>query len=151
MKSDTLERLAAAPVELQGLLARLEGAGGVDRPRAPGKWSPRQILAHLADVESVQCVRVMGMLASENPELVAFDADEWAAAGRYASRDAGASAAASAAARSRLVELARSLDDAALSRPGTHPRCGAFTVGSWLEFIVWHDENHLGQLRESLS
>src|SRR5471030_2409550 len=40
---------------------------------APGKWSPRQIVAHLADAELVGAHRMRQVIAEDNPTLIAFD------------------------------------------------------------------------------
>ncbi len=40
---------------------------------APGKWSIRQIVAHLADADLVGAHRFRQLIAEENPTLVAFD------------------------------------------------------------------------------
>ena len=146
---DTLKALASANTALLDVLGRLEKAGKLEHAREPGKWTPRQIAAHLADVESVQTVRVLAMLAQDNPPMLAFNADDWAAAGAYATRDVQHSARAFVAARERNLELWRALTPAQLERRGTHPSRGEFTVGAWLGFIVKHDANHLAQLEAS--
>jgi hypothetical protein len=148
--NDTLHALSATPEKLLDLHKRLEKVGKLDHPREPGKWTPRQILAHLADVEAVQTVRVMAMLAQDNPPMLGFNADEWAAAGRYAIRTAERSVRSFAAARERNLELWVPLTVDQLERKGTHPTRGEFTVGGWLEFVSRHDANHLAQLEASL-
>ncbi len=147
---ETLNALSATPEKILDLLDRLEKASKLDLPREPGKWTPRQILAHLADVEAVQTVRVMAMLAQDNPVMLGFNADDWAAAGRYASRDPRQSAQVFAGARAHNLELWAALSPDQLGRKGTHPSRGEFTVGAWLGFVAKHDLNHLAQLEASL-
>ena len=53
---------------------------------APGKWSIRQIVAHLADSEMVGAHRFRQMIAEDNPTLIAFDQDAWARNLDYARR-----------------------------------------------------------------
>jgi DinB superfamily len=148
--NETLNALSATPEKILDLLNRLEKAGKLDLPREPGKWTPRQILAHLADVEAVQTVRVMAMLAQDNPVMLGFNADDWAAAGRYATRAAERSARSFIADRERNLELWSTLSSDQLERKGTHPSRGEFTVGAWLGFVSKHDANHLAQLEASL-
>ncbi len=45
---------------------------------APGKWSIREITAHLADTELVAGHRFRQLIAEDNPTLVAFDQNAWA-------------------------------------------------------------------------
>jgi uncharacterized damage-inducible protein DinB len=52
-------------------------------PEAPGKWSVRQALAHLADSELVGAFRFRMALAHDAPELPGYDQDAWARALRY--------------------------------------------------------------------
>jgi DinB superfamily len=148
--NDTLNALSSTPEKMLDLLNQLEKAGKLDLPREPGKWTPRQILAHLADVEAVQTVRVLAMLAQDNPPMLGFNADDWAAAGKYASRDVQKSAQTFGVARVRNLELWSTLSPDQLERKGTHPSRGEFTVGAWLGFVAKHDANHLAQLEASL-
>jgi DinB superfamily len=148
--NETLNALSETPEKMLDLLGRLENTGKLDHPREPGKWTPRQILAHLADVEAVQTVRVMAMLAQDNPPMLGFNADDWAATGRYAGRDARQSAQTFGASRARNLELWGTLSNDQQERKGTHPTRGEFTVGAWLGFVAKHDANHLAQLEASL-
>lgn len=148
--NESLRALRAAPSTLLDLLGRLEKAGRLDHPREPGKWTPRQIAAHLSDVEAIQTVRVMAMLAQDRPTMMGFNADDWAAAGGYASRDVQMSARSFVAARERNLELWRGLSPDQLERRGIHPTRGEFTLGTWLDFVSNHDANHLAQLEASL-
>src|SRR6266852_1422592 len=57
----------------------LTGAAGeeVDFAPAPGKWTIRQIMAHLADSELVGAHRLRLVIAEGNPTLTAFDQNAW--------------------------------------------------------------------------
>jgi hypothetical protein len=82
---ETPNALSSTPATLHNLIERLGNAGKLESPREPGKWTPQQIMAHLADVEAVQTVRVMAMLAMlahDRPVMLGFNADDWVAAGR---------------------------------------------------------------------
>lgn len=59
------------------------GEEGSTRPRAPGKWSPRQILGHLIDSAVVNKQRFV--LAQIEDDLVfpGYRQDAWVAAQRY--------------------------------------------------------------------
>ncbi len=148
--NEILRSLGSTPARLEGLEGQLVNAVRVDSPRAPGKWSPRQILAHLSDVESVQRVRVMAMLSEDHPVMLGFNADSWAAAGAYDKRDTSSSLAAYTALRASNLELWSALSSQQLERRGTHPTRGEFSVQQWLGFVAQHDLNHLAQLEASL-
>ena len=66
----------------------LTGAAGeeVDFAPAPGKWTIRQIMAHLADAEMVGAHRLRLVVAEDNPTLTSFDQDAWTRNLDYARR-----------------------------------------------------------------
>src|ERR1017187_9433333 len=57
-----------------------------DFASAPGKWSVRQIVAHVADAELVSAHRLRQVMAEEHPTLIAYDQDAWTANLDYARR-----------------------------------------------------------------
>ncbi|MGH9483386.1 MAG: DinB family protein, partial [Terriglobales bacterium] len=59
---DPMPVIAATAGQLDALLRTL-GPDRVERPRAPGKWSPREIACHLADCEIVFSYRLRQALA----------------------------------------------------------------------------------------
>src|SRR5579863_2674607 len=79
------EVVAATASRLEQLLGQM-GPERADKSPAPGKWSIRQIVAHLADCELVFAHRMRQVLAEENPTLVAFDQEAWARNLDYARR-----------------------------------------------------------------
>src|SRR4029450_10033335 len=50
----------------------------LDGRPAPGKWSAREVVHHLADSEMTAGVRLRVLLATDNPRIVGFDQDEFA-------------------------------------------------------------------------
>jgi DinB superfamily len=148
--NETVQALTQTLSKLETITAQLEAQGKLDAPREVGKWTPRQILAHLADVESVQTIRVLAMLSEDTPRMVGFHADTWAEAGAYATRNAQGSLKTFSALRQHNLELWGMLTDAQLERRGVHPTRGEFSIGEWLGFVARHDANHMAQLETSL-
>lgn len=74
---DPFEVLAETPGVLGNLTAGLSEAQEC-APEAPGKWSVRQVVAHLADSELVGGFRFRMVLAHDAPELPGYDQDRWA-------------------------------------------------------------------------
>src|SRR5436305_13447467 len=72
-----LERFRRGPEVLAMVLTGVFGEEEDFTP-APGKWSIRQIIAHLADAELVGAHRLRQVIAEDNPTLIAFDQDAWA-------------------------------------------------------------------------
>src|SRR5260370_39487201 len=74
---DPMKVLAAPPGKLGRLIDGVTLRQLGRRP-APGKWSIRDIVAHLADTELVQSCRCRWMAFEDNPALIPFDQDKWA-------------------------------------------------------------------------
>jgi uncharacterized damage-inducible protein DinB len=136
--------IAATSGELARLLAAIGPKRATDPP-APGKWSPREILCHLADTELVFAYRLRQALAEDHHVIQPFDQDLWAR--RYASFDADAALAMFSSARGWNLTLIRSLNPADSSRPVTHPERGTMTLWTLVETMGGHDINHLNQIR----
>src|SRR5215469_6360744 len=72
-----VERFRRSPELLAVVLTGVFGEEE-DFTTAPGKWSIRQIVAHLADTELVFAHRFRQVIAEQNPTIIAFDQDAWA-------------------------------------------------------------------------
>ena len=134
---------------LDGLMAGLS-AEQMERPWAPGKWTPREIVVHLADVEIAFCFRIRQALAPTEGEahsvIQPFDQDAWAR--RYGVYDAALAMALFRAARGWNMRLLETVTRADLERMVTHPERGTMTFAALLESIAGHDLNHLSQLEQ---
>jgi uncharacterized damage-inducible protein DinB len=120
----------------------------IEDPIAPGKWSPRQIVAHLADCEMVFGFRLRQTLAMDSPVIQPFDQDDWAK--QYAAYDLASALAMFRAAREWNVKLIGALNEADWQREMTHPERGTMTFQNVVETMAGHDMNHLGQLQSLL-
>jgi uncharacterized damage-inducible protein DinB len=116
----------------------------IEAPTAPGKWSVREIAAHLADCELVFCFRLRQTLAEPSPILQPFDQDLWAR--HYAAYDLPRALELFRAARAWNLRLIGSLSEAELQRPVTHPERGTMTLQTIVETMAGHDLNHLAQI-----
>jgi hypothetical protein len=145
---DALAVMGATPGRLRQLVDAI-GEGGLTTPRAAGKWSPRDILCHLADCEVVFSFRLRQALAEDNPVVLAFNQEDWAAP--YSNQDAAAALAAFSAMRAWNLSLVNAVPQAARERRLTHPERGEMTFQTVLETMGGHDLNHLAQLEEVAS
>src|ERR687887_189248 len=50
----------------------------LDGRPAPGKWSAREVVHHLADSEMTAAIRARLLVAVDRPQIVGFDQDEFA-------------------------------------------------------------------------
>jgi uncharacterized damage-inducible protein DinB len=133
--------------ETPGRLAQLVesiGAERLEQPPAPGKWSARDIVSHLADAEIAFAFRLRQTLAEDHHIIQPFDQDLWAKS--YSAGDAHLALAALSALRAWNVALIRSVGPADLAKPVTHPERGAMTFQTIVETMAGHDRNHLKQV-----
>jgi len=113
--------------------------------RAPqGKWSAREIVAHLADCELVFSFRLRQTLAEDHPTLQPFDQDRWAA--RCANCDMTSALSLFGAARNWNLLLLTGVTEAERTRPVSHPERGTMTLWTIVETMAGHDLNHLQQI-----
>jgi hypothetical protein len=116
---------------------------------APGKWSPAEIVCHLADCELVFGFRLRQTLAEDAPTIQPFDQEKWAATYPGISAKQALSTFSALRAWNRL--LIEGALPAASERPMTHPERGAMTFMTVVETMAGHDLNHLAQLQKLAS
>jgi uncharacterized damage-inducible protein DinB len=114
---------------------------------APGKWSIREVVGHLADTERLFTYRALHFLRRDPAPLPSMDPDAWAEA-------SGAHTRALADLRAELDEVRRGslaffgrLTPDDLDVTGVASGC-TFTVRSLPWIIAGHELHHLGVLRE---
>jgi len=144
---DPLGVTRATPDRLENLLAA-RGDDVLNRAPAPGKWSVRDILCHLADCEVVFAFRLRQALAEDHHVIQPFDQDDWAAT--YARYDAHMALAAFSAIRQWNLALIAGLAAEDLNKPLNHPERGDMTLRVVIETMGGHDLNHLRQVEAIL-
>jgi uncharacterized damage-inducible protein DinB len=145
---DPVPVLAATPGRLESLV-RAMGAGRITTPPAPGKWSARDILCHLADCELAFGFRLRQTLAEDNHTIQPFDQEKWAAP--YAGLSAADALVAFAALRRWNLALIQASLPTHANKAVSHPERGAMTFSTIVETMAGHDLNHLGQLERMAS
>jgi hypothetical protein len=143
---DPMAVLAATPARLEAAVAAI-GQDGLERPWAPGKWTSREVLCHLADCEVGIGFRLRQALAEDGGVAQPFDQDAWAR--RYGPLSADAALNAFRGLRAWNLALLRGVGAADLERTYTHPERGEETVRMLRDFLAGHDLNHLGQLERA--
>ncbi len=144
-----IEVLSSTPKQIAQLLKRVSKKKLGRRP-APNAWSVTEILAHLADTETVQSYRLRLILGSNKTPIQAFDQDVWAKFSKYSTHDPTLSFLAYRTNRERNLRLLQSLPRTMWSRYGIHSERGKETVTRVTEMMAGHDINHLSQIRRIL-
>ncbi len=128
--------------QIASLLARIGERSPT--PPAPGKWSPAEIIAHLADCEIVFAFRLRQTLAEDTPTIQPFNQEKWAAT--YPGIKAGQGLGVFTSVRRWNLHLIQNELPAAADRKVIHPERGTMTFQTIVETMAGHDLNHIGQL-----
>ena len=111
-----------------------------------GKWTPNELIGHLADSEWVYGYRLRLILCEDNPTILGMNQDLWVAGQRHNEREP-----------SELVEMFRTMrqfnlalwtrvSPADLQRTGQHNERGPESLGVMLRMLAGHDLSHLDQI-----
>ena len=140
-----LDALAETPGTIRQLVERWSEAD-FEGSYAPGKWSFRKLLVHLAQTELALTTRARFALSQEGYASQSFSQDDWMAI----DNQAGARAALDAYTSLRQFNLAmwRSLTPEQIDRTFTHPEYGELTVGWIMAQMAGHDIHHLKQFQQ---
>lgn len=111
-----------------------------------GKWTPNEVIGHLADSEWVYGYRLRLILCEDNPTILGINQDLWVAGQRHNEREP-----------LDLVEMFRTMrqfnlvlwtrmSPADLKRTGQHNERGPESLGVMLRLLAGHDLSHLDQI-----
>ena len=140
---DALEAFAETPFRIEQLLSGWTDQH-FERSHAPGKWTARQVLVHLAQTELALGTRVRFALAQDGYAAQNFSQDDWLPADSH--MDARTALGAYTALRRMNVAMFRHLTPEQRNRTFTHPEYGTLTVGWVAAQMAGHDIHHLKQL-----
>lgn len=146
---DPFEVLGGMGIYLDRVLRRTSPRE-MTTPEAPGKWSVRHVMQHMADSELVFAYRIRRILAEDNPVLHLYDQDVWAAGLRYEEVDAQEAVELFSALRRANVRLLRRATAEDLERSGRHEERGAEPLGHMLKLYAGHDLLHQRQIERIL-
>lgn len=125
---------------------------GVDPSRtttgyAPGKWSIRDVVLHMADTERVMAYRAMRIARADTTPLASFDENAWTPVAGANARTMDSLLAEFEAVRHATVALLDGLPAEAWSRRGTASGKGV-SVRALAWIIAGHERHHLAVIRE---
>ena len=133
---DTLKRLTE--------MTRGWTPGDYERPFAPGKWTARQLLTHLAQTELALGVRARMALATPHYSAQNFDQDAWL--DRETGLGGEEAITVLAALSGMNCTLFESLSAAERETAMSHPEYGSITVDWIIYTLAGHQIHHLKQL-----
>ncbi len=112
----------------------------------PGKWSLKELVAHLWRVQQVFSARIEQLLREDNPALVSYDPEADQEFTRLAAQPGEALVSGFMADRTRLVARLEGLAPADWHRPGRHPEFPHYDLHFQVEYMAYHEAHHLYQM-----
>lgn len=143
--SDPVMILRQTPAALQRFLDTVS-AEVVTSPEAPGKWSIREVVQHLADSELVGGFRLRMVMAHDRPPLMGYDQDLWASRLRYRDVEVRDAFEQFAGLRRANVRIWEDLSPTDLVRVGIHSERGEESLEQMRRLYAGHDLLHLEQV-----
>lgn len=139
--------LKSTPEELAGLLERLPHRL-FRRQALPGKWTPNQILGHLADVEWIFGYRLRTIRADQTPLLQGADQEKWVEEQDWNSQAPERLLQTFSALRQVNLDFWDSLSPDDFDKAGRHAEADVLLSIRLLQRILaGHDLSHLGQIK----
>jgi hypothetical protein len=145
---DLIRELERTRDETQGYFSL--GEADLARTYAPGKWSVRFLLHHLADSETVFLDRIRRVISEPRQVLWVYDQDAWAKGLDYDQLPLDISRRVYEPVRAAVIYYA----GVHYERNGTlefvHSVTGVRTLKDELDKVAAHNEHHLRQIRTAL-
>ncbi|HEV7282865.1 MAG TPA: DinB family protein [Pirellulaceae bacterium] len=142
-----IDRYEQGVEELRGLVAGLSGEQAKARP-VEGKWTPLELVNHLADTETFFSERIARTIALDRPLLLGVDEQPYAERLQYQSLDLEDAVAVVVALRKRTASVLRLQSDDAWSRTAVHSESGLLTLRQLVFNPTRHLRHHLRFLAE---
>ncbi len=123
----------------------------LERTYAPGKWSVRFILHHLADSETVLFERIRRVLSEPRQVLWVYNPDAWAKGLDYSQLPLDLSRRVYEAVRNAIIYYARLRYESDGHLEFVHSETGVRTLREEFDKVASHNAHHLEQIRAALS
>ncbi len=145
-EADMVSLLREQLMDTVALLRDLPPEKG-DYAYAPGKWTIKQVIAHLSDTERVMAYRAMRIARGDATPLASFDQDAYVQNMDVSHRTVGDLLEEFQVVRAATIHLVKHLDEETLKRRGTASGNPA-SVRALVYIIAGHERHHAALLRE---
>jgi hypothetical protein len=122
-------------------------ADKADFSYGPGKWTVKEVIGHLIDVERVMAYRALRFARNDKTELPGFDENSWAENAESGKRTLNDLLEEFQVVRASTIDLARHLSAEALARYGS-ANGNKVSVRALFYIIAGHERHHAALLRE---
>lgn len=137
--------LKLGPVVVRRVFERIPSARW-DEPTSEDRFTPREVLAHLADWEPILLQRMVAGVEKPGVQIVAYDEGLRAIEQGYRHMDPWEQLDRFEAGRAMTVRYVEGLAPEVLQNTFVHPERGTMTVEDQANMLLGHDLYHLEQL-----
>ena len=113
-------------------------------------WSAREVVCHVRDIEESFMARFQAIMLTDEPTFLPVEPDRWAEERQYQRNDAAEALQAFRTRRDESLRFLRGLQPDQWERGGIHATRGPMSIKDFVGLMVWHDDNHLDQLKRAL-
>lgn len=138
-----LERQAQETLRLLGGISPEQA----EHRYAPGKWSIKEVVGHIADAERIFGYRALRFARGDGTALPGFDENAYVPAGEFGGRSLAELAAEFKAVREATLAMFRGLPESSMTRAGTASD-SAVSVRALAWITAGHELHHVKLLRE---
>ncbi len=121
-------------------------ADDLSKTYAPGKWTVRMMLAHLADCETAYGWRFLRAAGEPRSPVEAFDENAWADRLDYETRPVAVSKATFLGLRTAFIHWIETLPEDRLASQATHPERGLVAAFQFASLTANHARHHCEQV-----
>lgn len=143
---DLISMLREQVMDTVSLLRDLPPAKA-DYAYAPGKWTVKEVVGHIIDVERVMAYRALRFARNDQTNLPGFDENAWVPAANFGARTLADLLEELQVVRASTIHFARHLDADMLARRGSANGSPA-SVRALLYIIAGHERHHADLFRE---
>jgi len=140
---DPQQVIAETPARLAAIYDALTPEQAEAQP-APGKWSPREVMCHLADCEIAWAWRLRYAYEKDGAVMQPFEQDSWAH--MYWNYGLPEARITFTALRNWNSAFVAGLSNSDKAKPILHPEHGQLTLWTLVEIMAGHDLHHLQRL-----
>lgn len=143
--NECIDALAKMPQGLQRVAVLVPAERWEHRP-SPDRYSPRELLYHLIEVEEAFYQRYRLIAEQEHPTLTVYDEDDDLSESGFPQGSVYDALTRFVELRNRSLEFLQSLPIEARERTGRHPEFGEWSIFQQVQLCVAHDLVHLSDI-----
>ena len=144
-RRDMIAKIRQLPDQIESAVRGLNDQQ-LNTPYGPGKWTPRQVVHHVADSHMNAFIRMKLVLAEDKPTLKPYNQEHWAEFHDASAIPVASSLAIIRGVQDRMAIMLDQVKDSDWSRAAQHPERGQITLDDLLTLYSRHGEKHCGQI-----